>query len=339
MTASTQIAWRQASTRIDGLKSGFPTSPEPGSWHWDRRWGGFVIGGPSWRGAWLLVAWTLCYCLQFSTARYLALLAHSTSTRKGARHHGHCTGNSTTSATAHPRADGQQTGYLQSHTPSDAGNVHVRQASHTSQTPHTTTNAGKFNARTTKYKARLCKAAIPTLTYAACTAAVGVPLVVLTPRLLWWAPVMIVLAAMSFIAAYVRKERSLWGNAVAVICASLMCAITSSLGTHHDAQTLVYALTPTLAFAATEYASVLFVKTMIRKHGDSRYYALSMGYHLIVAVLGFAVRPLWGLAACVLLARACALPLIKRRIRPMYIGMVEIATSLMNWLAIVLGAA
>lgn len=131
----------------------------------------------------------------------------------------------------------------------------------------------------------------------------------------------------------------LMGNAVAVICASLMCAITSSLGTHHDAQTLVYALTPTLAFAATEYASVLFVKTMIRKHGDSRYYALSMGYHLIVAVLGFAVRPLWGLAACVLLARACALPLIKRRIRPMYIGMVEIATSLMNWLAIVLGAA
>ncbi len=41
---------------------------------------------------------------------------------------------------------------------------------------------------------------------------VGLPFVIMRPGALRWAPLFVVLAGLSFLAAWLRRERSLWGN-------------------------------------------------------------------------------------------------------------------------------
>ncbi|WP_300766725.1 YwiC-like family protein, partial [uncultured Bifidobacterium sp.] len=49
------------------------TSNQPGAWVMvlSPAVAGVVIGGPTWRNLWLLLAWALCYCFQFTASRWL----------------------------------------------------------------------------------------------------------------------------------------------------------------------------------------------------------------------------------------------------------------------------
>jgi hypothetical protein len=308
--------------------------------------GGVCIGGPSWRSCWLLAAWALCYCLDFTAARWLAVRSHAVGGRPTNMQH--CA--NPASHSEHP-------------------------SSHTTGTPHALPHS--------RSRAYLT----PVLVYALLVSVVGLPLLVLTPELLWYAVPFATLAALSLLAAWQRQERTLWGNAVSVLAAGCITLVTTATGSlnylhdtglwpifglpHDDTYILGSPLLPVkgiiaaVAFILTEYASVLFVKTMIREHGNKNYYILSLAYHLALFALTFVyitfkapisfiplhARPtglptgelnpivgwLWLGATVILLLRAVLLPLTRKRLKPLHIGIVEIFTSLMNFVCIVIG--
>lgn len=150
-------------------------------------------------------------------------------------------------------------------------------------------------------------------------------------------------------AAWLRRERSLWGNAVAVLATSMMTVVIASFGDRlpplcgaggsqvscdavaqyrqgiralpdwrswADVQAWwpAYsvpkaALTAAIVFALTQYGSVLFVKTMIREYGKRSYLVASWVWHAALAITGFAVNMWLGVVAVVLLTRSVAIPL------------------------------
>ncbi|WEV72327.1 YwiC-like family protein [Bifidobacterium sp. ESL0790] len=334
-TANGNVAAATTKSKSKGHHSNIWLPDQPGAWVMALfpALGGIVIGGVSWRNVWLLVAWTLCYCFQFSAARWLGVRSHEA---KDAKKHRSATGNS-------PKKR--------------HSNVYF----------------------------------VPAAAYLVATAIVGIPVFVFAPKLLWWIPAYAILAVLSFVTAWLRRERTLWGNAVAVIAAGGMALLAASLGSRFFASVtagegLSSRLSPisheitsgsqassayflgspllpkagviaAIAFILTEYASVVFVKTMFRKYGRSGYYALSVVYHVALAALGFATPMLlrsltrftpargvmaaallWGIAATVLLLIAIVLPHHKR-MKAMQVGGIEAFTSLMNLVVIVVALA
>lgn len=70
----------------------------------------------------------------------------------------------------------------------------------------------------------------PMLTYAVALIVIGLPFLITHTGILRWAPLYIVLVALSMLSSWLRKERSLWGNAVSVIAASAMATVIASFG-------------------------------------------------------------------------------------------------------------
>ncbi|WEV65684.1 YwiC-like family protein [Bifidobacterium sp. ESL0764] len=370
--------------------------------------GGIFIGGVSWRNVWLLAAWTLCYCFQFSAARWLAVRSHEV---KDARKHRSEAKRLNNANIANSTATGS------SRKNPDQAPVSDRTAQRSSCTIQRSDRAAQCSDRTIQCsrhtKARRSATAVtgsatnpalasrkshrsniyltPALVYLIATAIVGIPVLVSAPKLLWWVPVYLVLALLSFLAAWRRSERTLWGNAVSVIAAGGMALLATSLGSNFfvltsPGESLASRLSPTglhlataaphsfqyfslyflgspllpkagvvaaVAFILTEYASVVFVKTMFRKYGHSDYYALSVAYHAVLAALSFAAPALlqdfaglplphgvmftsllWGIAATALLLIAVVFPQ-RKRMKAMQVGGIEAATSVMNLVVIV----
>lgn len=172
----------------------------------------------------------------------------------------------------------------------------------------------------------------PVITYSVLFIVAGIPSVILNPSILYWVPLYMTFAAISFTAAWLRKERSLWANAVAVSASSCMAVVISP-----DAWIAA------IAFALAQFGSVLFVKTMIRERGKLSYIYASIGWHAALLAIACAVTALyariawlWILVATWLLIRATAMPLIARRrtIRPMITGFVEMISSIAIFIAI-----
>lgn len=266
---------------------------------------GVAIGGAGVDTLWLLAAWMLCYCMQFTVARWL--------------------------------------------------------------------------------KSRCARRYLPpAITYTAALTVVGLPFVIIYPGIARWAPIYAVFAAMSFSAAWLRRERSLWSNAAAVAAASLMATVIASFGMRIipgcDGGTATGAENPawceqtvplyyeairslpdavdmasgnewwpayslpstglvaTVIFALAQSGSVLFVKTMIRERGKRSYLLASWGWHAALVVLAaltaLQMAPAWwllALVAAVLLIRAVVMPLVarRRRLKPIAAGLVEMGTSLL----------
>ena len=70
----------------------------------------------------------------------------------------------------------------------------------------------------------------PMLTYAVALIVIGLPFLITHTGILRWAPLYIVLVALSMLSSWLRKERSLWGNAVSVIAASAMATVIAAFG-------------------------------------------------------------------------------------------------------------
>ena len=170
------------------------------------------------------------------------------------------------------------------------------------------------------------------LVYCIVLCAVGLPFVVLHPGILAWAPPFAVLAAISFRASWVRKERSLWSNAAAVSASCLMPMLTFCYGV--DTPDIPYLSIPGislfLTFFMVQFGSVLFVKTMIRERGRRSYIVASWIWHAVMLAWWTFVGNGYLIAlAAMLLIRAVALPMIARRrtVRPLAVGITEIVTS------------
>ncbi|PLS25119.1 YwiC-like family protein [Bifidobacterium imperatoris] len=185
----------------------------------------------------------------------------------------------------------------------------------------------------------------PVIGYCIVLAAVGTPFLIMHIDVLAWAPIYMVLAAMAFAGAWFRRERSLWSNAAAVIAASLMAMIALHYAANSPSvpQVSLPGLVLTLCFAATQFGSVLFVKTMIRERGKRSYVAASWIWHIALLAWWIAAASLsWYLVilGVILLIRAMALPLIARKhtIKPVIVGVTECFTSLIAFGCIIANA-
>lgn len=214
----------------------------------------------------------------------------------------------------------------------------------------------------------------PLVTYAILTAIFGLVLLITTPGLLRWVPPYLVLAALTFWAAWKREERSWWNNIVSIIAASTLCLVAYSLGTIPQSQIApspggyfgcqpdpavncfaqglfparvfpVTGLVATLIFAYTEFGSVLYVKSLVRERNNIWCSVASVVWNVILIGPSIFILPKVGsfplIVSLLLVARAAALPLIarKRHIPIMRIGMVESIASLLVFLLVITLAA
>lgn len=269
--ASSRTGSQKSTGRIPDRHSATPTTPsnrtthhrsratvrlwladQPGAWAMALlpAIAGVALAGGTTRAWWLLAAWTLCYCVQFTASHWL--------------------------------------------------------------------------------KSRFAKRYFPPIaTYGIALAAVGVPFVAVHPDIVVWAPLYLALAVLIAVASWTHRERSLWGNAVAVAAASAMpmVMVPGKAG-----------MTAAVIFALQQYGSVLFVKTMIRERGNAGYLAASWVWNVALLPLGGVLgavlidgpASIWLAAGgAVMAARAIALPLVgrRRRLKPLVPGMTEFVTS------------
>lgn len=169
----------------------------------------------------------------------------------------------------------------------------------------------------------------PMITYAAVLAVIGVPFLITHIGILRWAPLYIVLVALSMLSSWLRKERSLWGNAVSVIAASTMTTVVAQFGSNGITYQTYWA---TVLFTLTQYGSVLVVKTMIRERGKRSYVAASWIWHVMLVALTIVAghNPFLMTMSVLLLARAIALPVAARyrTMKPVVTGITEAFASL-----------
>ena len=146
-----------------------------------------------------------------------------------------------------------------------------------------------FNATGLWLKARRRPRYWPaTRAYGISLAVVGLPLVALDPRLLWWAPVFAPLLAIGLWCSWTRRERSLLNDGATVLAACLMAVVAWQLGSHpYDAPAAAWAWAAVLWVYF--FGTALYVKTMIRERGNPVMLRLSIGYHGVAAVLAVGI--------------------------------------------------
>ena len=95
-------------------------------------------------------------------------------------------------------------------------------------------------------------------------------------------------------------------------------------------------VTATAVAAGYLIGTVLVVRSVLRERGNGAFAALSIGFHVVLVGLALAVLPpAYAVVAAALALRALALPMLQRRLatgprplRPIHVGLVEIAASI-----------
>jgi len=185
----------------------------------------------------------------------------------------------------------------------------------------------------------------PVVTFGAVAGVLGVWLVVMRPLLLWWAPWFAVLLGTSVALVIRRAERSWLNDGVTLTAACLMTMVAAGLGAASgrayswlppgtaDGRVLVAFAVVLLYFLGT----APYVKTMIRDRGRPEVYAVSVGYHGLLMVLGWFVSPWTGGLGLLLLARAAGVPKLWPKATPKAIGLAEMGISTVVTLVAILG--
>lgn len=184
----------------------------------------------------------------------------------------------------------------------------------------------------------------PVLVYGGLFGASCIALLLVRPDVLPWVPLYVVAAAVSLAFSWRRRERHLVNDLVVIAAASLLAVVTYQLGYDPDATIAVGWRTMwliTAAIFAYLVGTALYVKTMIRERGVRGYVWASVGYHLAVTAAFAAVtllrpgppaglhhRGLLALTVFFALLTVRAWVLAGRPIRPLVVGLGEIAASL-----------
>lgn len=164
--------------------------------------------------------------------------------------------------------------------------------------------------------------------YGAITVAAGLPVTVMRPSVLMFAPAFTVLFAVNVAAAHRRDDRALAGGLASVVQSCLMVpvAVLVSGGDITDG------VAPGLVLLGYFAGAVLYVKTMIRNRGDVRYLRASVALHAATAaamvLLAWPVAALFGW----LLVRAAWFP--RLHLTPKQVGLVEVANSALLLVAV-----
>ncbi len=170
------------------------------------------------------------------------------------------------------------------------------------------------------------------IVYGAAAALLGIPLLVLEPRLVVAALVIVPAGALTLGAARPGMPRELMVSLAHVAEAAVLAPAAMLLA----GETRTWVLAAATATAAAEMAgSVLAVRSVIRERDNAAFAGRSVGYHLVITLAAAATLPLaYAALGAALTARAAGLPLVQRRLaetgrvlRPVQVGLVETVAS------------
>lgn len=196
------------------------------------------------------------------------------------------------------------------------------------------------------------------LTYAGGCAVVGLGLVALRPDLLGWLRIYVPIAAVSLLYSARRDDRALLNDIVTILAACMMAPVAATVGSRAaqavaggaDGIGVLRHVDPampwvTAALATYFVGTSLYVKTVIRERRSRGYHVASGVYHALAAVfwlvapwVGAPVPPVarWLLVAFFVVMTVRAVVMAGRRVRPMKVGLGEIAASTVLLLILVL---
>ena len=135
--------------------------------------------------------------------------------------------------------------------------------------------------------------------HATATTVLGIALVATTPSLLRWAPVFVVLMALSLSLSVRRLDRSWLNDISTVLAACLMTVVSAGLTAGWGGSWLPPGADERSAWIAAALlagyflGTVPYVKSLIRDRGDPRVLAISIGWHALLV----AAAILWVFAA------------------------------------------
>ena len=194
----------------------------------------------------------------------------------------------------------------------------------------------------------------PLVVYGAVAAVLALLVVLASPGLLVWVPAYAVLAAVSLWFSSRRNDRALANDAVTMFAACLFALVTYQAAYDGGSWSVAWSnANPergvAVAVAAACYGyflgTALYVKTLIRDRASTAYHRASVLYHAAWALAWASAGLLgvpgvgamgWPMAAffAVLTARAAALA--GRRVRPLLVGLGEIAACVVLLILVVL---
>ncbi len=169
----------------------------------------------------------------------------------------------------------------------------------------------------------------------------GVALLVTAPGLLRWAPVFVVLLAVSLGSSVRRADRGWLNDLLTVLAACLMTVVAAGLrggwggSWAPPGADVRSAWVAALLLACYFLGTVPYVKTLIRDRGDRRVLAVSVGYHAVLAAAALVWAVVSGAGAAFallvvalgLLARAVLVPRRRPWPSPKAIGFGEVAAT------------
>jgi YwiC-like protein len=169
--------------------------------------------------------------------------------------------------------------------------------------------------------------------YGAASAVLGASLVMTHPVLLAALVVLIPAAVVTALAARSGRPRGLAESIAQVAMAVVLTPAAAVLAGPID---VTVAARATLLAALYLVGTVLMVRSVIRERGNAAFAALSIGYHVLAAVVMALVLPLpYAVLGMLLAVRAAALPFVQRRwagsahpLRPVQVGMVEMVSAI-----------
>ncbi len=172
---------------------------------------------------------------------------------------------------------------------------------------------------------------VPLASYAAVFTISAGGLAITHPYLLVTLPVIGPAAALTLVATRAGVRRDLAVSLAEVAMAVTLVPAAASLGSHPDPATAVRA---TVVAALYLGGVVLVVRSVIRERSNRAFAALSVAYHgLALVIVAAVLPPAYALLGLLLAVRAAGLPVLQRRwagrrqVRPIQVGVVEIAAS------------
>ena len=178
----------------------------------------------------------------------------------------------------------------------------------------------------------------PALVWTVLAAAGVAVLVAWRPAITWWALPLTVLFGTSLLLIRAGLERTVPNDAIMIGASCLMAAMAAtSRGLSRavgpsaflNSVALPWAWLVAAIFAGYFWGTIPYVKTMIRERGKWGWYAASVIYHLALVVPAFLINPWLGGLSLVILLRAAAVPRLWPHAKPKWIGLGEVAVTVL----------